>query len=115
MEIAELKTLLKGYGRNEIKFGPHSELRAIERDVNTEEVIDNLTKPDRLVDFEEQQAKNSQERKFRLYFKMSNSSFLVIIAVLKPNHHIEVLTVFNRWRKLHRTIKEQQKRLLGRY
>ncbi|MBI4177486.1 MAG: hypothetical protein HY516_03905 [Candidatus Aenigmarchaeota archaeon] len=114
MDLSELKNLLKGYKRPDVEFGSHSDIRIAERELEKEEVIRNLLNPENLIDFEEQPARREGERKFKLIFDKSNTSSLIIMAVLTPDHKIKVPTVINRMRKWHKIIKDCQKSLFGR-
>lgn len=97
MGLGKLKEKLREYEKEQIIFTSHTDIRAIEHELPAELIIGNLQNPENLIDFMEQKARNLGESKFKLIFRLSNTKFLIVVAVL--NKSISIVTAFMRYRK----------------
>jgi len=62
MNVEELKEKLRGYKKQDIIITDHTEVRAILREIDLEEVKNNIINPKKLVYIEEQKADKLNER-----------------------------------------------------
>ena len=95
MDLENLKTKLQSYKRNQIIITYHAELQAFVRDINLEEVKDNIQNPTKLVYAEEQKSKLKNESKYNCYFAYSKTlchryalAFnrkVIIVTIIKIN------------------------------
>ena len=95
MDLEELKRKLKRYKREEIIISRHANLQAFVRDINIEEVKDNIVNPGKLVYAEKQESKKIDEEKYDCYFAYSKyfahryiltmNSKLIIVTIIKIN------------------------------
>lgn len=100
MNLNELKEKLSKHRKSEIIFTDHAELQAIVRDINLEEVKENIINPARLVYFKEQKAEKENEEKYDCYF--AYSKHLYHRYVLTTNGKVIIVTIIkiNRdWQK----------------
>lgn len=101
MEIEELKNKLKSYSKKEIIITEHAELQAIVREIDLEEVKNNISNPGKLVFFEEQESKKMNEKKYNCYFSYSEN--LCHRYILTINGKVIIVTIIkiNRdWQKI---------------
>jgi hypothetical protein len=95
MNLNELKESLRCYNKDEIIFTKHAELQAFIRNVNLEEVKENIINPTRLVYAKEQKAKYENEKKYDCYFSYSKHLYhryalsidrkIIIVTIIKIN------------------------------
>ena len=95
MNLEELKEKLKNYSKTDIIFTHHAELQAFTRDVDLEEVKENIIHPDKLVYFKTQKSRNENELKLDCYFAYSRHLYhryaiavngkLIIVTIIKIN------------------------------
>ena len=95
MELKELKEKLKKYKKTEIIITDHAELQAFTRDVDLEEVKENVINPFRLVYIKRQDAKYKGEEKYDCYFAYSKHLYhryaltinakIIIVTIIKIN------------------------------
>ncbi len=96
----ELKNKLKKYSRGDIVFTQHALIRARQRNINLNEIIDNIVNPERLIFAKKQKAENPDEEKYDCYFLYSNT--LCHRYVLIINKRIIICTVIKinrRWQR----------------
>jgi len=72
MDIKSLKEKLNQYKKEDVIITNHAEIQALVRNINLEEVKNNIVKPDKLVYAEKQKAKQGQE-KYNCYFSYSKN------------------------------------------
>jgi len=97
MNLEEIRKKLKTYNENDIILKEHALIKCFQRGITREMIIDNLLKPERLIDFIEEESRFIGERKFKLIFEQSrNKNFIIIIAV---NKKLNVVTSVMRYRK----------------
>ena len=95
-----LKEKLKQYSVEQIIFTKHALEQAIFRDVNLEEIKQNIINPFRLTYALSQDANNPSEQKYDCYFKYSNTQCQRYNLIV--NHNCIVCTVIKinrRWQK----------------
>jgi len=95
MELKELKEELKKYKKSDIVITDHAELQAFTRDVDLEEVKENVVNPVRLVYIKRQEAKYKGEEKYDCYFAYSKHLYhryaltinakIIIVTIIKIN------------------------------
>jgi len=95
MDLEKLKEKLKTYKKEEIIIKYHAEIRAIVRDIDLDEVKENITNPKRLVYAEKQEAIKKNEEKYNCYFAYSKdmchryvltvNSKIIIVTIIKIN------------------------------
>jgi len=105
MDIEELKKKLRSYKKEDIIIVKHAEIQAIVRDMNLEEVKNNIVNPDKLVFAREQEARESDERKFDCYF--AYSKYLCHRYILTINRKIIIVTIIKINRDWQKTIERK--------
>jgi|SRR3989344_2028345 len=95
MELLKLKEKLKSYKKEDIIFTEHSKLQAFIREVDLEEVKENVVNPTKLVYAKEQEAKYKNEEKYDCYFAYSKHLYhryaltinrkIIIVTIIKIN------------------------------
>lgn len=103
MNIDNFKEKLKGYNKESIIFTHHTEIRALMRDINLEEVKNNIINPIKLVYFKEQKSEKDKEYKYECYFSYSKN--YCHKYVLTTNGKIIIVTVISINRDWQRSIK----------
>lgn len=71
MEIQELKNKFKSYKKEDIIITKHAELQAFVRNMELEEIKENIINPVKLVYAKKQEAKYKDEEKYDCYFAYS--------------------------------------------
>jgi hypothetical protein len=100
MNLEEFKEKLKFYKKKDIIITHHAELQAFVREVNLEEIKENIINPHRLVHFEEQKAENPKESKYDCYFAYSKHLYHRYALVLNGKILIVTIIKINRdWQK----------------
>ena len=84
MELTELKEKLKSYNKKDIIFTKHSKLQAFTRDIDLEEIKENVVNPVKLVYAEKQKAKYKNEEKYNCYFAYSKHLYHRLCLMLHP-------------------------------
>jgi hypothetical protein len=100
MNLDDFKEKLKKYSKKEIIITPHAKTQALIRDVDLEEVKDNILNPSKLVYFRKQNSLKENEEKYDCYF--SYNKHLYHRYVLTVNGKIIIVTIIkiNRdWQK----------------
>lgn len=95
MELKELKLRLSKYKKSDIIITPHASLQALARDVDLEEVKENVVNPIKLVYAKEQEAIHKGEEKYDCYFAYSKhlchryiltiNTKIIIVTIIKIN------------------------------
>jgi len=95
MNLEKLKEKLKSYSKADIIITNHAELQAFVRDVDLEEVKENVTNPVRLVYVKKQNAQEKCEEKYDCYFAYSKHLYhryalamngkIIIVTIIKIN------------------------------
>jgi hypothetical protein len=96
MNLEELKVKLKTYKKEDIKVTPHAEMQAYVRQIDINEVKENITNPEKLVYFKEQ-----EDGKYDCYFAFSD--ILYHRYILTINAKIIIVTIIKvnrRWQHL---------------
>ena len=73
MELLKLKEKLKSYKKEDIIFTEHSKLQAFIREVDLEEVKENVVNPTKLVYAKEQEAKYKNEENMIAILPIQNT------------------------------------------
>ena len=101
MNLEELKKKLKSYKRKDIIVTDHADLQALTRQIEVEEVKENIVNPNKLVYFEEQESKNKNEGKYDCYFEYSKTYAHRYILTVNGKLIIVTIIRINRdWQKI---------------
>ena len=73
MDLEKLKEKLRKYKKEDIIITDHAKDQAKFRQIDLEEVKENVINPEKLVYVEEQQAKKEGEKKYNCYFAYSEN------------------------------------------
>lgn len=73
MKTKELKERLRGYSKSDVIFSKHAKIRAIQRKIDFNEIIENIINPDKLIFAFRQKARKNNEEKYVCYFILSNT------------------------------------------
>lgn len=100
MNLEQLKEKLKSYKKEDIIFTSHAELQAFTRQIDLEEVKENIVNPTKLVYAKEQKAKKECEEKYDCYFSYSKNIYHRYILTLNRKIIIVTIIKINRdWQK----------------
>ena len=100
-----VKTFLESVLEENLHFKPHFYDRISERPITEELVREYLKKTERILNVEEQPAKNTHEEKYKLWIKLSNKySLVLIIAICEKDLYI--ITGWNTDRKWQKSIQK---------
>lgn len=100
MDIEEFKNKLKGYKRNEIIITKHAEIQAVIREIDLNEVKNNLLNPDKLVYFHTQISAKFNKEKYDCYFAYSKHLYHRYIIVINGKLIIVTIIKVDRdWQK----------------
>ena len=101
MNLEELKNKLRRYKKEDIIIKNHAKDQAEFRQIDLEDVKNNIINPEKLVYFEEQPAKKEGEKKYDCYFAYSEVYYHRYIII--PNRKILIVTIIRvnrRWQHL---------------
>ncbi len=100
MNIEELKKKLSKYKKEDIIITDHADLQALVRDINIEEVKENIINPDKLVYTRKEEALKKEEEKYDCYFSYSDNLCHRYLLVLNRKVIIVTIIKINRdWQK----------------
>jgi len=100
MEINKLKETLRNYKKSDVILTNHAELQAFTRDVDIDEMKENIVNPMRLVFAKEQEAKDKDNRKYDCYFAYSKHLYHRYILTINAKIIIVTIIKINRdWQK----------------
>ena len=95
MDLNKLKEKLTKYKKSEIVITPHADLQAFTREVDLEEVKENIVNPVKLVYAKKQESKYKGEDKYDCYFAYSKHLYhryaltinakIIIVTIIKIN------------------------------
>ena len=95
MNLEELKNKLRKYKKEDIIITKHAELQAFVREVDLEEVKENIINPVKLVYVKEQESEREDEKKYDCYFAYSRHLYhryvltinrkIIIVTIIKIN------------------------------
>ena len=100
MDMEKLKERLRKYRKRDIIITDHAEIQAITRDIDLEDVKENIVNPKKLVYVKEQEAMKKGEEKYDCYFAYSKT--LCHRYILTINRKVIIVTIIkiNRdWQK----------------
>ncbi len=100
-----VKKFLTDVNIDQIKFKKHFYDRILERPISESMIKKQLKKTDNLLKAEEQPARNEDEKKYKLWIKLSNRYSLVIIAVISKKD-LYIVSGWNTDRKWQRTMQK---------
>ena len=100
MELKDLKEKLSKYKKSNIIITYHAELQAFVRDVDLEEVKENIINPVRLVYAKKQEARHKDEEKYDCYFAYSKHLYYRYALIINEKIIIVTIIKINRdWQK----------------
>jgi len=95
MNLEEMKKRFRKYKKSDIIITDHADIQAFTRDVDLEEVKENIINPTKLVHVKEQDAKYKGEEKYDCYFAYSKHLYhryaltinakIIIVTIIKIN------------------------------
>jgi len=98
--ILELQEKLKRYRKEDIIITNHAELQAFVREINLEEVKQNIINPQKLVYAEKQESLKKDEEKYDCYFAYSKQFYHRYIIVVNAKIIIVTIIKINRdWQR----------------
>ena len=100
MDIESFKQRLKSYKKEDIIFTSHAEIQALMRQIDLEEVKENIINPKNLV-YVEEEPKNSKSEKYGCYF--AYEEYHCHKYVLTLNRKVIIVTIINinrNWQKI---------------
>ncbi|MFA4952787.1 MAG: hypothetical protein WC584_01040 [Candidatus Pacearchaeota archaeon] len=101
MNLEELKNKLRKYKKKDIIFTKHTEIRALSRNMNLDEIKENIINPKKLVFCKEQDAENPNEKKYECYFAYSENHCHKYVLVLNGKIIIVTIIDINRnWQRI---------------
>ncbi len=101
MELKELKEKLKRYKKEDIIITGHAELQAYVREIDLEEIKNNIINPDKLVYAEEQKTKKVDEEKYDCYFAYSeNLCHRYILSINRKVIIVTIIKINRNWQKI---------------
>lgn len=103
MDINTFKEKLKSYDKKHIFLTNHAKIRALMRNIDLEEVKNNIINPVKLVYFKEQKSEKEKEYKYECYFSYSKNYCHKYI--LTTNGKVIIVTVISINRDWQRSIK----------
>ncbi|MBS3073122.1 hypothetical protein J4477_04770 [Candidatus Pacearchaeota archaeon] len=107
MDLEKLKKRLSAYKKEDIIFTTHTKIRALARNMNLEEVRNNIINPEKLVFYREQKAENVDEEKYECYFAYSENHCHEYVLVLNRKIIIVTIIDINRnWQKIIQGLKK---------
>lgn len=105
MNLEILKDKLKGYSKRDIIITNHAEVQAIMRDIELNEVIENITNPERLVYAIGQTSEEAGKEKYDCYFAYSKE--ICHRYILTLNRKVIIVTIIKINRDWQRIIEEK--------
>ncbi len=96
--IEYVKERLKKLDEKDIIFTKHAEERLVSRDIKKEEVIGNLSRPDKLIFAERQESEDPSEKKFDCYFRYTEDYHHRYVIALDKK--CIIITIMDRHRSL---------------
>ena len=101
MDVEELKRKLKKYKKKDIIITEHAEIQAYVREIELEEVKNNIVNPEKLVYASEQRAENPDEEKYDCYFSYSKElCHRYILAVNRKVIIVTIIKINRDWQKI---------------
>jgi hypothetical protein len=98
--LEELRGKLAEYKKSEIVITRHAELQALSRDVDLEEVKENIVHPTKLVFARQQKSSRVEEEKYDCYFAYSKHLYHRYILTVNAKVIIVTIIKINRdWQK----------------
>ena len=100
MGLNKLKEKLRVYRKEDIIITKHAELQAFTRNIDLDEIKENIINPIRLVYAKKQEAQKKDEEKYDCYFAYSKHIYHRYILVLNRKLIIVTIIKINRdWQK----------------
>lgn len=99
--LEELKRKLKEYKKEDVIITNHAEIQAYVREIDLEEVRNNIINPDRLIYAVKQKSKKEGEEKYDCYFAYSKTFCHRYILTINRKVIIVTIIKINRdWQKI---------------
>jgi hypothetical protein len=96
MDLEKFKNKLIKYKRTDIIITEHADLQAFSRNIDIEEIKDNLLNPVRLVYYKEQTSQNIDEEKYECFFEYQKNIYHKYAIILNRKIIIVTVIVINR-------------------
>ncbi|MBC8500589.1 MAG: DUF4258 domain-containing protein [Nanoarchaeota archaeon] len=101
----KVKKFLEQLKNENIHFKKHFHNKVKERPISEELVRKHLKKTENLLKVEEQLTKKAGEKKYKLWIKLSNKYYLVVIAAISKKD-LYIITSWNTVRKWQKSIQK---------
>ena len=100
MDLKELKNRFRRYKKEDIIITKHAELQAFVREIDLQEVKENIINPEKLVYVKKQDTKKQNEEKYDCYFAYSKHLYHRYILTINRKVIIVTIIKINRdWQK----------------
>jgi len=93
MNLEELKEKLRRYSKKDIIITNHADIRTFIREINLEEVKENITNPEKLVHAVQKKARKPNEEKYECYFAYSKTHAHKYVIII--NRKVIIVTIIN--------------------
>ena len=101
MNLEELKKKLRGYKKEGIIITFHAEVQAHVREVDLEEVKNNIINPERLVYSKQQKSEKLGEEKYECYFAYSKQScHKYVLTINRKIIIVTIIKIDRNWQKI---------------
>lgn len=100
MDLKKLKERFREHKKEDIIITKHAELQAFVRDINLEEVKNNIINPEKLIYTKQEESKKENEEKYDCYFAYSKHLYHRYILTINGKIIIVTIIKINRdWQK----------------
>jgi hypothetical protein len=101
MDLEKFKKRLREYKKKDIIITDHAELQAYVREINVEEVKENIVNPEKLVYAEKQDPANKNKEKYNCYFAYGkNLAHRYIITINTKIIIVTIIKINRDWQKI---------------
>jgi hypothetical protein len=101
MDLEELKSRLRAFRKEDIALSYHANIRAKVRNINLDEIKENIVHPEKLVYAESQKAKYEREEKYNCYFSVSKEESHRYVLVINGKVIIVTIIKINKnWQRI---------------
>lgn len=100
MDILKFKERLKRYKENDIVFTRHANIQAYVREMDLNEIKNNILNPEKLVYYKQQRAERVNEEKYECYFAYSSTYYHKYVIIVDGKLIIcTVIKINRRWQR----------------
>ncbi len=100
MDLKKFKKRLTKYKEKDIIFTDHSKIQAFVRQIDLQEIKKNISNPERLVYYGQQESNKPNEEKYECYFAYSSTYYHKYVLVMNGKVIIcTVIKVNRKWQR----------------